>query len=239
MNFDETTSQPGGELVEAIESVKSALSLTATQKNMFHEKAVVAKNQIQDDISFHLELLRNREVWLLDQVDVHAQMKEEAFESRLNELCALLAKLEVCKELLEAQELQGSQAIVDKAKEIMSGLSNMAHQFEDVAEICFSADNYALSDAVKNYGNILGESCETFQKKSPDVFRKSASSKESAFIREQFKRVANSPLSEWLINGLEVKEPRKDFGIVWKYFEELSESDSEEWLYNKPQVGIE
>ena len=238
--MNKRSSELGNELQEAIESVKSALSLAATQKKMFHEQAVVAKNQIQDDISFHLELLRNREVWLLEQVDVHAQMKEETFKNRLNELCVLLAKLEVYKDLLETQELQGNKVIAGQAKEIMSQLSNLPHQFDDESGVCFSADNFALTDAVKKYGNIVGETGESILKTANVCQKKSASidgSNKVVFIQEHFKQVANSPVNDWLINGLEVKESRKDFEMVWKYFEELRGSDYEEWLYSKPQVG--
>ena len=239
MSVNDRTSQLGNELQEAIESVKSALSLAATQKNMFCEQAVVAKNQIQDDVSFHLELLRNREVWLLEQVDVHAQIKEESFENRLNELCVLLAKLEVYEELLETQELQGNEVIANQAKEIMSQLGNVPHHFEDESSVCFSADNFALTDAVKKYGNIVGESGEPILKISNVCRKKRASidrSNDVIFIQEHFKQVANSPVNDWLINGLEVKESGEDFEMVWKYFEELKISDCKEWLYNKRQT---
>jgi uncharacterized protein YjfI (DUF2170 family) len=246
MNADESISQLGNvnELRQAIESIKSALSLISTQKNLFQENALVAKNQIQDDVSFHLELLRNREVWLLEQVDVHSQLKEETFESHFNELCVLLAKLEVYEQLLEAQELQDSQVIARQAQEIISNLSKEVSHFEEASGIGFSADNFSLSDAVKNYGNIVerepGESAlkiaRVYKKKSASTDR---SQESMAFIQEHFEQVARSPRKDWLVGGVEVKESRKDFGIVWKYFEELKSSDSEEWLYKKSQVGIE
>ena len=241
MNVANSTSQLSNELQQAIESVKSALSFTTSQRKSFQEKAVVAKNQIQDDISFHLELLRNREVWLLEQVDVHAQIKEETFDGHLNELCVLLAKLEVYKQLLEAQELQDSQVIMNHAKEIISQLSIVVQHFEEASGICFSADNFGLTDAVKSYGNIIGESCELVQK-TPKVYGKKSASKDTSqelvFFQEHFKQVASSPHKDWLIGGLEVQKSGKNFGIVWKYFEELKASDCKEWLYNKPQVSI-
>ena len=238
MSVNDRTSQLGNELQDAIESVKSALSLAATQKNMFHEQAVVAKHQIQDDISFHLELLRNREVWLLEQVDVHAQIKDETFENHLNELCVLLAKLEVYEELLETQELQGNEVIAGQAKEIMSQLSNLPRHFEDESGVCFSADNFALTDAVKKYGSIVGESGESNLKTVNVSKKKSASidgSNKIVFIQEHFKQVANSPVNDWLLDGLEVKESRIDSEIVWKNFQELRRSDCKEWLYSEPQ----
>lgn len=239
MNIDENMPQLNMDLQQAVDSIRSALGHTISQKKIFQNNANVAKNQIQDDISFHLELLRNREVWLLEQVDIHAQIKEEAFESHLNKLSVLLAKLEVHQQLLVAADLLENQEIIGQAEELIFRLKNEASHFDETTGICFSAGNYALSDAVKKFGKIMEEEpCEETEK-MPKVHKmRRDTAREMLFFQEHFKRVATSPQKDWLMAGAEYQEARKDFGSVWKYFEELKRSDNKEWLFEKCQVCL-
>ena len=237
MNAETSMLNVSNELQKAIELVASALKRTTNEKNLYQVNATVAKNQIQDDISSHLELLRNREVWLLEQVDVHSQLKEETLENHLNELGILLTKLKVFEELLETQELQQSQVISKQAKEVITRVNNKLLHLDEVSSIYFSADNFALSDAVKGYGAIVeGEDAQ----KSPWANKKRLASKdqsqEAVFIQKYFKRVASSPRKDWLIPASE-NNMRTDVGSFCKYLEELQKSDQKEWLYQECQVS--
>ena len=243
MNADSKTSQLHNELFHSIEKVNEALKLANCHKKRLLDSAVVAKNQSQDDISFHLELLRNREVWLLDQVDLHVQMKEEAFESHLNRLCALLAKLEVYEQLLKEPEQENNQVLHNQAEEIISKIDSEMLHFEEPAEICFSADNFAMGNAVKSYGCIkVGEPCKSPRRLPRVTKREKAPSsrdccQDTLFIQEHFKHVARSPQKDWLLGGNEAIEKKRDFGIVWKHYEELKKSDNNEWLSGNSQVS--
>ena len=244
MDADSRTSQLHNELQHSIEKVSDALKLANDQKRKLLDSAVVAKNQSQDDISFHYELLRNREVWLLDQVDLHVQMKEETLESHFNKLCALLAKLELCQQLLRQPDQENNEILHSQAEEMILRIDSEVLHIEDPSKVCFSADNFALGNAVKSYGNIkVGEPCSSPGQLPGIIKRKRAlfsrdCCQDTAFIQEHFKRVARSPQKDWLLDESYAVEERRDFGIVWKYYEELQKSDSKEWLSTQPQVSL-
>lgn len=44
------------------------------------------KSQLHSCISRHLEILRSREVWLLEQIDLVEQLKGEALQQQLQQL---------------------------------------------------------------------------------------------------------------------------------------------------------
>ena len=244
MDADSRTSQLHNELQHSIEKVNDALKFANDQKRKLLDSAVVAKNQSQDDISFHYELLRNREVWLLDQVNLHVQMKEETLESHFNKLCALLAKLEFCQQLLRQPDQENNEVLHSQAEEMILRIDSEVLHIEDPSKVCFSADNFALGNAVKSYGNIkVGEPCSSPRKSSTIIKRERAlfsrdCCQDTVFIQEHFKRVARSPQKDWLLDESDAVVERRDFGIVWKYYEELQKSDSKEWLSTQPQVSL-
>lgn len=238
MNADECLLKHSDKLMQAIYLAKAAISRAVAVKKEFQENALVAKNQVHDDISFHLELLRNREVWLHEQVDINAQIKEETYENHLNELFALLAKLEVCKKLVESKALQDGKIISDQAEEIISQVELLLPRLGEESGIYFSADNFALSNALRKYGSIdERKSCKTAWKPLQKFANKKYFCKdgyqEPAFLQEHFKQVAGSSQNDWLLPGGVAQETKQDYGVFGEFCDQLKRSDNEEWLCNK------
>ena len=212
------------DLHQAIGFIKDFLILVNAQQMSLKEKARAVKNQIQDDVSLHLDLLRNREVWLLEQVDVFAQLKEESIESNREELCALLPKLEVYLEVLQTTKFGRYPEIALGVRKALLNIQYQNLSAEESSDICFFVDNFALSDAIKNFGkisektpdNILPRphSGQTSVVDDTALLRKGilscqsnghlsshalSSNEDLQFIQERFNAVLNSPVSEWLI----------------------------------------
>ena len=243
METEESSKQLVTDVIEAIDSVKDALTLVNTQQAALKEKARNVKNQIQDDVSLHLDLLRNREVWLLEQVDLFTQLKEESIESNQKDLCVLLAKLDIYLEFLQMKKFEKNVEAAVKVGKLLSGIQEKSLNVEESPEICVFVHNLALSEAIKNFGKIT-EELPAAQKKIP-MATQPFSRAQDLFVQEHFNAVLNSPESEWLIPSSGPVNESKPYGddepatvdAVREFFAELKLADVNEWLRKEDQVS--
>ena len=147
--------------VDNIEATKKSLKTTAVE----------VKSQIRDSISRHLEALRNRETWLLGQVEVIQHIKEESLRRQQAQLNQTLGALQSTLAMLEHDD--GINSIEMLEEQVLERLES-SEQFNLVPEesdyLAFSATNFGLLEMIHNFGDVDSGSsvlekqiCESFQ----------------------------------------------------------------------------
>lgn len=232
-------------LQQAIESTNTALSLAKSQKKLFCKNVLIAKNQIRDDIGIHLDLLRNREVWLLEQVEIHAQMREKIIQGYLDKISTLQSKLQVFDEILQNSTDDKNVEVLHHVEDFLANLGPESLLTDDAFKICFVADNFALAAALRMYGTVeASKHCTSSQSVAVTGEKKLLPRKcchsEKNSLHGSFEYIESFPLNEWLVKCKNLETNVGDGVSVfqWKTFEELKTSKHEEWLYcDSSQVG--
>lgn len=231
------------DILKTAQFIKDLLALVNGQRRSLKEKVCIVKSQIQDDISLHLELLRNREVWLLEQVDLLAQLKEESIEKHQTELCGLLAKLEVYLDLLQTEKLGYRSEIAVEVGKVVSSIQNASMDVEGSPDINFIVNNFSLSDAIKSFGNIA-EDVPVAQKsagqKKTRMLNQSGA-KDVVFVREYFTNLSISPACNWLVpasrlmNESASSVTNASSDVIGEFYNKLKQSDVRDWLRREDQ----
>ncbi|XP_071106751.1 nuclear receptor coactivator 4-like isoform X1 [Haliotis cracherodii] len=134
---------------EKIEQLEAAIKhLNSIIKHLSYNAGEI-KSQIHTSISRHLEALRNREVWLLNQVDLVVSTKEEVLHQqqvRLNKALGVL---------------QSSLDLADEDDELDSRLADALEKLdisdlkpEESPYITFQADQSTLRESILDYGRV-------------------------------------------------------------------------------------
>ncbi|KAH3860769.1 uncharacterized protein LOC127865773 [Dreissena polymorpha] len=130
-----------------IEALEQALRQIADAKKQLCRNTAEAKSRIQCDISRQLEALRNREVWLLNQLDVVSSAKEEVLQQQSARLHKTLGVLQSSAHLPEGA---GDSSLArNMAKLDMRDLNP-----EETPYLSFKSDPASLREAILNYGKI-------------------------------------------------------------------------------------
>ena len=119
--------------------VKASLKITARE----------VKSQIRDSMSRHLEAMRNRETWLLGQVEVVQHIKEDVLRQQQAELNKALGRLQSTCSLLE----QGGKTLVRdsiecRVRETLSAMSDLNLNPEETHAISFLSRNFDLQESI-------------------------------------------------------------------------------------------
>ncbi|WAQ97430.1 NCOA4-like protein [Mya arenaria] len=114
---------------ERISALEQALRRIGDAKRQLSRNTAEAKSHIQCNISRQLEALRNREVWLLNQLDVVSSAKEEVLQQQSVRLHKTLGVL------------QSSARFPNSAP-------------EETPHVSFRGDPVNLREAIMNYGKI-------------------------------------------------------------------------------------
>ncbi|KAL3876859.1 hypothetical protein ACJMK2_034643 [Sinanodonta woodiana] len=132
-----------------IEQLEKAIQNVNNAKRQLGRKNVEVKSQIQTNVSRQLEALRNREVWLLNQVDMVTDAKEEGLQqqqARLNKALGILQSGIVYPEL-------GDNLYSWESKLQLLDVDDL--QPEENPFISFKADSKGLRDVIMNYGKVV------------------------------------------------------------------------------------
>ncbi|KAL4239675.1 Nuclear receptor coactivator 4 [Mactra antiquata] len=130
------------QMSDKIVVLQHALKQISDAKRQLCRNTAEAKSRIQCNISRQLETLRNREVWLLNQLDVVSSAKEEVLQqqsARLNQTLGLLHS-----------SVQYPNTSGDK----INGLDLNNLQPEETPFVSFKSDPASLKEAIMNYGRI-------------------------------------------------------------------------------------
>lgn len=243
METKEVAEELSNDLLKAVHVINIALAEAQAQQSLLKVKASKIKNHIQDDVSYHLELLRNREVWLMEQADVLLHLKEEAMESHQKELCTLLAKFNLLLELIKNPEMEQNAQFATEVNKVLSSIENGSLNVDESLAICFFVDNFSLSDAIKEFGSITEEKPNNTNHSGRTSRKYQLKHQDDVSFQEYFKAVWNSPASEWLVassasvNENKLRGQIKSDG-VGIFYAGLQQSDTKDWLHKGDQVRL-
>ncbi|XP_048362946.1 nuclear receptor coactivator 4 isoform X2 [Sphaerodactylus townsendi] len=180
------------------------------------------KAQINSCISRHLECLRSREVWLLEQVDLIQQLKEEALQQQAQQLYWLLGQFNC---LIHQLEQSHSNDLANQISVCLERLGNLTLQPEETSTLNFEADVAFLRQAITSFGSIKTMISDK-EDYAPWI------SVQNSLGKAKAEQKPACPLSEWLLGS------KPDSACLTPY---IPSSNFEDWLLksDKPEASQE
>lgn len=135
-----------------ITDLEQAIQRLDFVKRHLNQNSSEIKTQIHTSISRHLETLRNREVWLLDQVDTVLVGKEEVLQqqqARLNKALGILHS-----SLTHATGSGDDETATRHLVQALEELNTTELKAEETPYIAFRADQVALRESILSYGRV-------------------------------------------------------------------------------------
>ncbi|XP_070608015.1 nuclear receptor coactivator 4 [Erythrolamprus reginae] len=155
------------------------------------------KAQVHSCISRHLECLRSREVWLLEQVDLVQQLKEEALQQQAQQLCWLLGQFSGLVRQLEQPE---SGDLTGQISACLESLGGLTLQPEEPSVLNFEADVSFLRQAITSFGSIRTTQTSDQEDCGPWISGQNCPVVVASFEKPKpFRRALGCPLSDWLL----------------------------------------
>ncbi|XP_077103157.1 nuclear receptor coactivator 4 [Siphateles boraxobius] len=143
--------QARAQLEEAITGVvKAEVQLKSNSREV--------KSQLHSCISRHLEILRSREVWLLEQIDLVEQLKGETLHQQLQQLHLFKGQFDI---LIHQLEYSSSNNLATQLNACLEKLSSLNLTPEETPEMSFQADARTLRQAITSFGTISTQQMET------------------------------------------------------------------------------
>uniref|UniRef100_UPI00358EF522 nuclear receptor coactivator 4-like isoform X1 n=1 Tax=Myxine glutinosa TaxID=7769 RepID=UPI00358EF522 len=99
------------------------------------------------------ECLRSREIWLLSQVELLEQLKDEALQDQLGELLELSGRF---KSLIEQQQAGAQQvkSLADQVSACLLRYTALNLKADVSRDVTFSADVASLRNTIKDFGSV-------------------------------------------------------------------------------------
>ncbi|XP_036429668.1 nuclear receptor coactivator 4 isoform X2 [Colossoma macropomum] len=191
------------------------------------------KSQLHSCISRHLETLRSREVWLLEQIDLVEQLKEEALQQQLQQLHWLRGQFDI---LIHQLENSNSNDLANQLTSCLEKFSGLNLSPEETPEMSFEADARSLRQAITSFGTISTQMVKT---PAPSLTAQSSNSAERHWLlqacpvtakRQKLDSEWGAPLAEWLLGSRPVTSTPVGY---------QSSKNPQDWLMapkEKPQV---
>ncbi|OCT58793.1 hypothetical protein XELAEV_18001745mg [Xenopus laevis] len=146
-----SSQDPLSKCLQAKQELESAISAMLKAEQQVKENGREVKSQVQSCISRHLECLRSREVWLLEQADLVQQLKEEALQQQAQQLYWLLGQFNC---LIHQLENPQSNDLVNQISVCLERLGNLALKPEESSTLYFEGDVPFLRQAITKFGSI-------------------------------------------------------------------------------------
>ncbi|KAK6482153.1 nuclear receptor coactivator 4-like [Huso huso] len=143
--------------LQARSQLETAISAVTRAELQLHDNAREVKSQLHSCISRHLEFLRSREVWLLEQIEIIQHLKEESLQQQLQQLHWLLGQFSVVVQQLESSN---SNSLANQITTCLEKLSSLSLNPAETPEMSFQADARSLRQAITSFGNIATEEME-------------------------------------------------------------------------------
>uniref|UniRef100_K7FCM5 Nuclear receptor coactivator 4 n=1 Tax=Pelodiscus sinensis TaxID=13735 RepID=K7FCM5_PELSI len=156
------------------------------------------KAQIHSCISRHMECLRSREVWLLEQVDLIQQLKEETLQQQTHQLYWLLGQFNC---LIHQLEHPHSNDLVNQISVCLERFGSLTLKPEESSNLNFEADASFLRQAIMSFGSIKTlVSTSAFVIKSLEIQRVWVFF--CFFLKQKLlSGILGSSLSDWLLGS--------------------------------------
>ncbi|KAL0964337.1 hypothetical protein UPYG_G00322450 [Umbra pygmaea] len=191
--------QARSQLEEAIGGVMSA---EAQLKDNTRE----VKSQLHSCISRHLESMRSREVWLLEQIDLVEQLKGEALQTQLQQLHWLRGQFDI---LIHQLENSNNNDMANQLTCCMEKLSSLNLTPEETPDMSFQADTRSLRQAITSFGSIATKHMEgghMLNIATQSVNAREPWLQQSCPIVAKKQRLESAPLTDWLLGNCPVTD---------------------------------
>lgn len=158
MDHDESLAVLLGEVARIKENLEKGIAEVGQVKVNLKSTALDLKSQIRDSVSRHLEALRNRETWLLQQVEVVKCIKEGVLQEQIDVFNRALGRIQSAYALLE-QDSEGLDAETLKylVIESLQDFSCLNLTLEETNVMSFAAHNFELQDVIHKFGAVVSD----------------------------------------------------------------------------------
>ncbi|XP_041032436.1 nuclear receptor coactivator 4 isoform X1 [Carcharodon carcharias] len=190
--------------MQAKRDLEMAISSIIKAEQEIKANSKEVKFQIHSCISRHLECLRSREVYLLEQIDLVQQLKEEALQQQIQQLYWLLGQFNC---LIHQLEHPQSNLPTDQIITCLERLKNLTLKPEESPTLNFEADIPSLRQAITSFGAIKTLVSETECTSSCTM----AADLDYCFVplltKKSFPNGKECPLADWLRSPPPVRMP--------------------------------
>ncbi|XP_007897417.1 nuclear receptor coactivator 4 isoform X2 [Callorhinchus milii] len=199
----QSTVQPKDSLTSCLQArhdLEAAITSIMQAEQEIKTNTHEVKSQIHSCISRHMECLRSREVWLLEQIDLLKHLKEESLQQQLQQLYWLLGQFNC---LIHQLEHPQNNLSVSQITACLERLNSLTLKPEESPTLNFEADVRSLRQAITTFGTIrtLGsESGPSAAEEFSNCFLTSLTQRTSPGVK-------GCPLSDWLLNSKSGSSP--------------------------------
>uniref|UniRef100_A0A8D0BSV8 Nuclear receptor coactivator 4 n=1 Tax=Salvator merianae TaxID=96440 RepID=A0A8D0BSV8_SALMN len=187
--------EPLAKCLQAKKDLETAIAGVVKAEQQVKDNWREVKAQIHSCISRHLECLRSREVWLLEQVDLIQQLKEETLQQQAQQLCWLLGQFNC---LIHQLEQPHSNDLANQISVCLDRLGSLTLQPEETSILNFEADMAFLRQAITSFGSIITmqSSGKEYTPWTPGPGSPATLDQEKSFFE-----ALGCPLSDWLLGS--------------------------------------
>lgn len=158
MEHNKTLTELLGEVQRNADALQKAVAEVGQVKASLKTTASDVKSQIRDSVSRHLEAMRNRETWLLGQVEVVQHIKEDVLRQQQAELNKALGSLQSTCSLLEhSGKSLDMETLECRVREGLAAVSNMNLKPEETNTISFVARNFEFQESIYKFGVVVSD----------------------------------------------------------------------------------
>ncbi|XP_064788297.1 nuclear receptor coactivator 4 [Oncorhynchus masou masou] len=188
--------------VQARSQLEEAIGGVTRAEAQLKDNSREVKSQLHTCISRHLEFMRSREVWLLEQIDLVEQLKGEALQTQLHQLHCLRGQFDI---LIHQLENSNSNNLANQLTSCMEKLSSLNLTPEETPEMSFLADTRSLRQAITSFGTIATQHMEV----GPvlNIVPQKSNTSEQSWLQQSCPIAAKRqsatsvPLSDWLLGN--------------------------------------
>ncbi|XP_075466601.1 nuclear receptor coactivator 4 isoform X3 [Ascaphus truei] len=197
---------PLSKCLHARKELEMAISSVLMAEQQVKDNGREVKSRINACISRHLECVRSREVWLLEQADLIQQLEEEALQQQAHQLYWLLGQFNC---LIHQLETSHSNDLVNQISVCLERLGSFALKPEESSALNFEADVPSLRQAITTFGAIKSVNSKQEKTASPGSLSCSFMTQNpwlmhncvAPFEQRPISGTVKNPLSEWLLES--------------------------------------
>ncbi|XP_067876858.1 nuclear receptor coactivator 4 isoform X2 [Heterodontus francisci] len=204
---ESTGFQSKGSLINCLQAkrdLETAISSIILAEQEIKANSNEVKFQIHSCISRHMECLRSREVYLLEQIDLVQQLKEESLQQQIQQLYWLLGQFNC---LIHQLEHPQSNLPTDQIITCLERLKNLTLKPEESPTLNFEADVPSLRQAITSFGAIKTLVSETEYKSPCNMAANLDYCLVPLLAKKSFPNGKECPLADWLCSPPPAKMP--------------------------------
>ncbi|KAI1894454.1 hypothetical protein AGOR_G00115980 [Albula goreensis] len=210
--------------VQARSQLETAIAGVTRAETALRDNSREVKSQLHSCISRHLEFLRSREVWLLEQIDIVQQLKEETLHQQLQQLHWLRGQFDI---LIHQLENSSSHDLANQLTICLEKFSSLNLKPEETPDMSFQADVRSLRQAITSFGTIATQQMEvTSSSPSKSLSTEKPWLQQSCPIAAKKQKVEpdwGTPLADWLLGTQPVSSGQVGY---------QSSKNPQDWLFS-------